>query len=545
MVTVRRSIDPLEGAKLVLAGDLVTMNGRFRVIRDGRLYVDRGNVVAATTKTARPPAGFSGVPVTQTNGTLYPGLIELHNHLAYNALPLWEVPKRYSNRNQWGGTPEYRKRVTGPMTILGDSPDLLPALIRYVEAKCVLGGTTTSQGIQLFSNQGIRRFYRGIVRNVEQTDEAALPEAVTKIADVEAADAAAFFERLKKQTCMLLHLSEGVDGAARKHFTVLEVAPDTWAITPALAGIHAAGLEPADMKVFGAHGGAMIWSPLSNLLLYGDTADMAAAKAARVRIGIGSDWSVSGSKNLLGELKVALLWSATNGVFTPREIVAMATRTAAAILGWHAALGSLEPGKRADVLVIDGTAKDVYTHLIEARELDVALVLINGVPRYGRPDLMDALGAGGEAVAVGGAARRLFLEQRTADPLVANVSLAKATALLKAALADLPRLARELEKPRPRAALRAIGPAAPVWRLALDELHDTGVDLRHHLARSAGVPAMRAIPRASRPLSQIVAPIELDPLTVVDDPDFFDVMDRQRNLPAYVKTGLRALYGAG
>ena len=51
----------------------------------------------------------------------------------------------------------------------------------------------------------------------------------------------------------------------------------------------------------------MVWSPMSNLLLYGGTADIAAALAAGVRIGIGSDWSPSGSKNLLGELKVAWL----------------------------------------------------------------------------------------------------------------------------------------------------------------------------------------------------------------------------------------------
>ena len=53
----------------------------------------------------------------------------------------------------------------------------------------------------------------------------------------------------------------------------------------------------------------MVWSPLSNLLLYGATARVDAAKRAGVRIGLGSDWSPSGSKNLLGELKVAWLYS--------------------------------------------------------------------------------------------------------------------------------------------------------------------------------------------------------------------------------------------
>jgi hypothetical protein len=40
--------------------------------------------------------------VVQTGGSIYPGLIELHNHLAYDALPLWQVPERYDNRDDWG-----------------------------------------------------------------------------------------------------------------------------------------------------------------------------------------------------------------------------------------------------------------------------------------------------------------------------------------------------------------------------------------------------------------------------------------------------------
>jgi hypothetical protein len=43
------------------------------------------------------------VAVVEIRGTLFPGLIELHNHPSYNALPLWSpVPKRFTNRGQWG-----------------------------------------------------------------------------------------------------------------------------------------------------------------------------------------------------------------------------------------------------------------------------------------------------------------------------------------------------------------------------------------------------------------------------------------------------------
>ncbi|MET0657684.1 MAG: amidohydrolase family protein, partial [Steroidobacteraceae bacterium] len=79
--------------------------------------------------------------------------------------------------------------------------------------------------------------------------------------------------------------------------------------------------------------------------------------AAGVTIGLGSDWSPTGSKNLLGEMKVAWLQSqqALNGQFSARDIAAMATRDAARILKWDKALGTIEAGKRADLLVIDGT----------------------------------------------------------------------------------------------------------------------------------------------------------------------------------------------
>jgi 5-methylthioadenosine/S-adenosylhomocysteine deaminase len=69
--------------------------------------------------------------------------------------------------------------------------------------------------------------------------------------------------------------------------------------------------------------------------------------------GIGPDWSIWGSKNLLAELKVARLVSETlDGVFGPQELVAMATINAARILKWDRPLGSIEVGKRVDLLVV-------------------------------------------------------------------------------------------------------------------------------------------------------------------------------------------------
>ena len=554
-------VDLLTGPKLALAGRVVTMDDAFTVRNDAVVYIDRGAIVAIEDRGQPPPAGFEEVAQANSRGTLYPGLIELHNHLSYNALPLWSpVPKIFQHRGQWPDHPDYRKLISGPMRVVGEYRDahgkaaLLAPLVRYVECKCLLGGVTTSQGIMLSSNAGVQRFYRGIIRNVEQTDDPELSEALGRIPDIDAKDARAFLSRLEREdSCFLLHLSEGVtkagqaDSVARRHFLALEVAPDEWAINDRFAGIHSAGLLPEDFLVLAQRGGSMVWSPLSNLLLYGETARVDAAKREGVRIALGSDWSPSGSKNLLGELKVAWLYSQhlLNGIFTARDIVSMATRDAAAILKWQAALGTLERGKRADLLVIEGTKGDPYEALIKAKETSIRLVMINGIARYGTPALMKALGPDGETLRVGGRKRRLYLQQDTADPDVASVSLSTARATLRAAFRDLPKLARELENPKPVRALA--GPQSVVWSLALDEIQPTGIDQRPRLPFNGpgdftGPDTAAAVRAAAAPLSTILQPIELDPLTVADDQNFLAEIANQQNVPEAVRKGLVKLY---
>ena len=409
----------------------------------------------------------------------------------------------------------------------------------------------------LNSNAGVQRFYRGILRNVEKTEDADLSEAQGRIADVDAKDARSFLARLKKEdSCFLLHLSEGVtpsgqaDSVARRHFLALQVAPDEWAINDHFAAIHSAGLLPQDFDVLARHGGAMIWSPLSNLLLYGATARVEAAKKAGVRIGLGSDWSPSGSKNLLCELKVAWLYSqhVLDGLFSARELVTMVTRDAAAILKWHKAIGTLEPGKRADLVVFAGKTGDPYEALIQAKETSIRLVMINGVARYGVPSLLDSLGVKGETLRMGGTIRRLFLEQETADPDVAAVSMSTAKTALRRAFRDLPKLARELEAPKPKSVKRGAldAPEPVVWSLALDEIRDTGVELRPRLPfndpRDFTGPERGLLRATSAPLSTILKPITLDPLTVADDPNSLLEIASQPNVPEAVRNGLARLY---
>jgi hypothetical protein len=64
------------------------------------------------------PAELAGAAQVETSGTLYPGLIELHNHPAYNEIPLWDPPQKYTNRKQWRAASDYERKIKNP----GDDP---------------------------------------------------------------------------------------------------------------------------------------------------------------------------------------------------------------------------------------------------------------------------------------------------------------------------------------------------------------------------------------------------------------------------------------
>ncbi len=526
---------------LALAGRVVTMDGPRSVVDDGVVYIQGGSIADVRPASDPPPAGFGAVPVVTTGGTIFPGMIELHNHLPYDVLGLWQVPATFGDRDEWSGplTPEYHQMITGPLQVLGADPAVVAAVIRYVETRCLLGGTTTSQGITLAADPQIVTHFRGLVRTVEAPGVVGLPAAATHIRDVAATDASRFLGAISGSQKMILHLAEGTDRAAHDHFAALEIQSGQWAITPNLIAIHCVALTDADFGVLAAHGGAMVWSPFSNLLLYGQTANIGAALAHGVRIALGSDWAPSGSKNLLGELKVARLAARDAGVpIANSDLVAMVTATPAQLVGWDALLGSIEKGKLADLIVVAGTTPDPYESLVAATESALALVVIDGAARAGTPELMAAVGAGGglESITVGGQPRLLDLAQAVTDPLVAAVTVAEAERRLVEALAGLP-------------SHSTTGPPLPLpsgqVRLAVSGLVDNQMSPRPHLplnGRLTGPNLGPAAPPASPAGAVLPLPaLTLDPLTAVDNPAFYDGIGAQINLPPSIRDALVAL----
>lgn len=555
----RGPIDPAVSSPIALAGRMVTMDAAGTVLPSGVLYARDGAIVDIRPADAPAPDGFADVAVTQTRGTVFPGLIELHNHLPYDVLQLWPVPRQYTNRDQWSSIAAYKQMISAPMRWLGADPDVVPAIVRYVEMRALLGGTTTSQGVALAKAPGIITHFRGLVRNVESTGEKTLPPAATHIADVVATDAEHFLARISGRQKLILHLSEGTDTKAHDAFAALHLPDGRWAITPNLVGIHCVALTRPDFDVVAEHGGSMVWSPLSNLLLYGGTADLGAAIAAGVPVALGSDWAPSGSKNVLGELKVARIAATAAGVsITDEALVRMVTSTPARMLGWQTQVGSLEKGKRADLMVVTGTRGDPYGQLLDATEADLNLVTINGVARVGTPGLMKRLAPeASEAIRVAGRRRIVNLAQVTADPSVAALSVAESISRLQAALAAMREPAATPDATLRGAVPRAEALAAEAFGggralLAAAGVVDNHMSPRPHLplgGRFTGPNLDDLTPATLRPATAldhaqtVTAPAHfaLDPLTAVDNPDFYAALAANPNLPAAVRDAVVAL----
>jgi 5-methylthioadenosine/S-adenosylhomocysteine deaminase len=456
--------DPSRG--LVLRGKVVTMNDTHDVIANGNVLVRNDRIVAIWRGERRPVeavAADAEVIDLGPSALIFPGMINLHNHPTFDMLRLWPAPSSdvqasigrplgtepYANRYQWNDTqgntsPEYRRVVETPQLALvaAQGLHLEAEVVKYAAVQALVGGETTTQGaLPRPETDGL------LARNVESANfgRQRIESRVASIDSLTGPPLAELLARMQNgQTdAWLIHLAEGVrDGdrrpgdptSSRSEFASLR---SKGLLTDMTVIVHGTALEAQDfVEMRGAPttrsngsgdglGAKLVWSPLSNLLLYGHTTNVYQALAAGVLVSLGTDWTPSGSRNLLGELKVAdialrdsALLGASRALMPAlsvegasyeeaqeaeraldRLLVDMVTRNPAETVRWQDEVGSIEPGKIADLFVITEPARAVraglpsspYRSLIDATERDVRLVLVGGIPLVGDLDLIERL----------------------------------------------------------------------------------------------------------------------------------------------------------
>jgi 5-methylthioadenosine/S-adenosylhomocysteine deaminase len=413
---------PQREISLILTNAIVvTMDPAGRVIPDGAVAI-AGRDIAAVGTSAEIAKRFVAADSIDAQGrVVMPGLINTHTHapmVLYRGLAddlaLMEWLQKYI-------FPAEAKTVT---------PEFVAVGTRLAALEMIQSGTTTyvdmyyfeeeiakatrEAGLRAVLGQTIIQFpvpdaktpadglARGIafVRQFSADDlitPALAPHAMYTLDTAMLQSIRGAAER--EAAPLIIHLAETRDeiAIAAKQYKVSPVryleSIGFWGTggskTKVLAA-HAVHVSPADIQVLAKHGVGVSHNPESNMKLASGTAPVPAMRTAHIPVGLGTDGAASNNDLDMFEAmrQAAFLHKLQTGdprVIPARTALEMATREGARALGLEQSIGSLEPGKRADLIVVDMSSArqtpvyDPISHLVYATHGDdVRTTIVNG-----------------------------------------------------------------------------------------------------------------------------------------------------------------------
>lgn len=179
-------------------------------------------------------------------------------------------------------------------------------------------------------------------------------------------------------------LVEAATGRRNLHYFA-----DTGLVSPRLCVAHCVWVDDSEQAVLAEHDVKVLHCPGSNLKLGSGIAPVPELRRRGISVSLGADGAACNNRlDMFDEMRLAATLQAVRlepGVLTARDVVWMATREGARALGLETEIGSLEPGKRADLIVVDrdrphmATGPDPYSLLVyAARGTDVRTTVVDG-----------------------------------------------------------------------------------------------------------------------------------------------------------------------
>ncbi|MET0553319.1 MAG: amidohydrolase [Vicinamibacteria bacterium] len=401
---------------VVRNGTVVTVDAERRVIGNGAVAIDRGAIVAVGTQ-ADVTASFRGRQVLDARGGIVlPGLVNTHTHAPMvlfrgiaDDLKLMDWLQRFI-------FPAEKQNVTAAFVTAGT---------RLAALEMIRSGTTTFADMYYFEEQvalaakeaGLRTVAGETLIEFPAPDNATTADGLayagrflarfqgdplvtaavaphsTYLASPETIRAArALADRYGAP--LLIHLSESPDEQrqVREKYgkTPAEHLRDLGFLRKGVVGAHGVWLTPGDRAILKAAGAGVVHCPQSNMKIASGAAPVGDMLKEGLRLGLGTDGAASNNDLDMFEemLTAALLAKHTSGdptVAPAADVLAMATLGGARALGMEDRIGSLEAGKRADVVVVGvdrAGMRPVYdpvSHLVYvAKGADVRDVVIEG-----------------------------------------------------------------------------------------------------------------------------------------------------------------------
>ncbi len=401
---------------IVTNGIVVTMDGGGRVLSPGAVAIDGRDIVAVDTPSAIAAAYRAKDSIDARGGVVMPGLINTHTHapmVLYRGLAddlaLMDWLQKYI-------FPAEAKTVTPAFVRAGTRLAALEMIrsgtttyadMYYFEEE--IGRVTKAAGLRAVLGQTIIKFPVADAKTPEEglsrterfirefaSDDLIVPAVAPHAMYTLEAETLKRARQLadREHVPVILHLAETQDEvkiAEEQHkATPVGYLESLGFFGPRTLAAHGVHLTAQDIDILRKRGVGVSHNPESNMKLASGTAPVPALRRAGVPVGLGTDGAASNNDLDMFESmrQAALLHKLESGdprTLPAAEVLAMATREGAAALGMERIIGSLEPGKRADLIVVSMSAArqtpmyDPLSHLVyTTRGDDVRTTIVNG-----------------------------------------------------------------------------------------------------------------------------------------------------------------------
>lgn len=407
---------PRQVSLIIANGIVVTVDGTNRVLNPGSVAIDGTDIVAVDTPQNIRRQFRGGDTIDASGQVVMPGLVNTHTHAP---MVLFRGLADDLALDEW------LTKYIFPAEAKTVSPEFVRAGTRLAALEMIESGTTTFVDQYYFEEEIAKETKAAGLRGVLGQTIIQFPVADAKSPVEGLARAEAFIKAFKGDPLItpavaphaiytndsatlkaarelsmrhgvptLIHAaetqSEAMTAKERGFSTVVSYLDSLGFLGPGVLLAHAVWVDDADIAVLKSRGAGVSHNPESNMKLASGIAPVTAYLAADVPIGIGTDGAASNNDlDMFEAMRTASLLQkvATSKptALSANVTLRMATLGGARALGMDSRIGSLEPGKRADLIVVGMGATrqtpmyDPVSHLVYVtRGDDVQTAIVNG-----------------------------------------------------------------------------------------------------------------------------------------------------------------------
>jgi cytosine/adenosine deaminase-related metal-dependent hydrolase len=185
----------------------------------------------------------------------------------------------------------------------------------------------------------------------------------------------------------ILHIGQGTSKEIREE---LETLNRLGALGENTILVDGCFLTENDLQLIASKRSSMVWLPKASQRIFAKQPDIEKILELKIPLTIGTDSSVTGSADLLSELRVArdICKNHFNDCLNGEQLLKMVTLDAAKIFGIEKLAGSIEPGKSADFVIFEEAQNctDHFEHFINLNTEDLSMVVHKGAMVIGNEE---------------------------------------------------------------------------------------------------------------------------------------------------------------